>query len=78
MSGHCCIDSTQRQNIFAIVSSVIANMILGIVIGSVFYNLDETVNSLQERTLLLFFALMLNAFVPGVEVCIFRCLHVAN
>ncbi|KAI2467417.1 ABC drug exporter AbcA [Annulohypoxylon bovei var. microspora] len=56
------------KNIAADISSVVANTILGIIIGSVFYNLNETADSLQQRSLLLFFALMVNAFVPGVEV----------
>ncbi|KAI1455296.1 ABC drug exporter AbcA [Annulohypoxylon moriforme] len=56
------------KNIAADISSVIANTILGLIIGSVFYNLNETADSLQQRSLLLFFALMVNAFVPGVEV----------
>ncbi len=47
---------------------MIANTILSIIIGSVFYQLDETADSLQRRSLLLFFALMVNAFVSGIEV----------
>lgn len=57
-----------RKNIAADISAVVANTILGIIIGSVFYHLSETADSLQQRSLLLFFALMVNAFVPGVEV----------
>jgi ATP-binding cassette subfamily G (WHITE) protein 2 (PDR) len=56
------------QNSGAAISSVVANAILGIIIASVFYNLDETAESLPSRALLLFFALMVNAFIPGVEV----------
>lgn len=50
------------------ISAVVANSILGLIIGSVFYNLGETTDDLQSRTILLFFALMVNAFAPAFEV----------
>ncbi|KAK8136775.1 abc protein [Apiospora sp. TS-2023a] len=49
-------------------SAVISNCILGIVIGSAFFGLSETSDSLQQRAVLLFFALMMNAFAPEFEV----------
>lgn len=50
------------------ISAVVANSVLGLIIGSVFYNLGETTDDLQSRTILLFFALMVNAFAPAFEV----------
>ncbi|KAK0630537.1 ABC drug exporter AbcA [Bombardia bombarda] len=66
-----CLDRSfqrLRTNIASEISAIVANTILGVIIGSVFYNLSETTDSLDQRTLLLFFALMVNAFIPGIEV----------
>ncbi|KAI1408556.1 ABC-2 type transporter-domain-containing protein [Hypoxylon sp. FL1857] len=62
--------SRMRKNVAVDASTLIANIILGLIIGSVFYNLDETTNSLQQRALLIFFSLMLNAFAPAFEVVV--------
>ncbi|KAI1385114.1 ABC-2 type transporter-domain-containing protein [Hypoxylon trugodes] len=59
-----------RQNLSTDLTTVIANTILGLIIGSVYYGLDETTDSLQSRSLLLFFALILNAFSPAFEVVV--------
>jgi ATP-binding cassette, subfamily G (WHITE), member 2, PDR len=58
-----------RKNVPLNVSFIITNAILGLIIGSIFYNLDESADTLQRRDLVLFFALVVNAFVPGAEVC---------
>ncbi|KAH9905245.1 ABC transporter-like protein [Xylariomycetidae sp. FL2044] len=51
-------------------SAVIANGILGLIIGSVFYDTSDTSDSLQQRATLLFFALTVNAFSPAFEVAL--------
>ncbi|TGJ82175.1 hypothetical protein E0Z10_g6567 [Xylaria hypoxylon] len=58
------------QNFATDLTTVIANAILGLIIGSVYYNLDGTTDSLQSRSILLFFALILNAFAPAFEVLV--------
>ncbi|KAI5861019.1 ABC drug exporter AbcA [Durotheca rogersii] len=50
------------------ISAVVANTILGLIVGSVFYGLEETTDSLQQRSIVVFFALMINAFAPAYEV----------
>ena len=50
------------------IAAVLANTVLGLIIGSVYYGQQETTNSLQSRSILLFFALILNAFAPAMEV----------
>jgi len=37
--------------------------------GSVFYNLDDSTASFYSRGVLLFFAILLNAFASALEVC---------
>ena len=53
------------------VSGFVGNFILALVIGSVFYNLQENTNSFFSRGALLFFAVLLNAFSSVLEVCSF-------
>lgn len=56
------------NNYIPVLSTVLANSVLGIIIGSAFYNLGETTNDLRQRSILLFFAAMLNSFVPAFEI----------
>lgn len=49
-------------------SGVIANSILAIVIGTVFYDLDETTDSLDRRAVLLFFALLHTSMTAAFDV----------
>ncbi|VUC24496.1 unnamed protein product [Clonostachys rosea] len=56
-----------RLSMDSAISGIVANSILGIIIGSVFYNLSETADGLQRRSLVLFFAVIVNSFVPGPE-----------
>ena len=44
------------------------NMIMALVIGSVFYNLADDTNSFFERGALLFFAILMNAFGSALEI----------
>lgn len=57
-----------RQKFCTDLATVIANIVLGLIIGSIYYDQDETTDSLQSRSVLLFFALILNAFAPAFEV----------
>ncbi|OTB00937.1 hypothetical protein M426DRAFT_266701 [Hypoxylon sp. CI-4A] len=52
------------------VAALIGNTILAIVIGSIFYNLGPGTDSLSKRDILLFFALLTNAFSPAFEVTV--------
>ncbi|KAI1468959.1 ABC-2 type transporter, partial [Daldinia caldariorum] len=62
--------SKDEKNIATDISTVIANTILGIIMGSLFFNMSEDADNLQQRSLLIFVALMVNAFVPGQEVIV--------
>ncbi|KPI34782.1 ABC transporter CDR4 [Cyphellophora attinorum] len=44
------------------------NVVLALVIASVFYNLDDTTNSFFSRGALLFFAVLMNAFGSALEI----------
>lgn len=59
-----------RNNSGPVISAVVANTILGIIIGSAFYNTGETAENLQSRAILLFFALTVNAFAPAAEASV--------
>ncbi|KAF2475215.1 ABC drug exporter AbcA [Lindgomyces ingoldianus] len=50
------------------ISGVIGNAIIGIIVGSVFYNLGDSSASVDSRALLLFFSIMLNACTSGLEI----------
>ncbi|KUI58463.1 ABC transporter CDR4 [Cytospora mali] len=50
------------------VSTIFANAILAIVVGSVFYDLRDTTDSMDQRAVLIFFSLMICAFSPAFEV----------
>uniref|UniRef100_A0A1Y1NHX7 ABC transporter domain-containing protein n=1 Tax=Photinus pyralis TaxID=7054 RepID=A0A1Y1NHX7_PHOPY len=58
----------QRNHFAPVVSMLVANVVLGLIIGSAYYNLDEGSDSLLPRSTLLFFVTMLNSFVPAFEV----------
>ena len=49
-------------------SGIIGNGIIGLIIGSVFYNLEKTTSTFYSRGVLLFFAILLNAFSSFLEV----------
>ncbi|KAI1410222.1 ABC-2 type transporter-domain-containing protein [Hypoxylon sp. FL1857] len=57
-----------RNNYIPTVSTIFANAILAIVVGSVFYNLSNTTDSMDQRAVLIFFSLMICAFSPAFEV----------
>lgn len=49
------------------ISRVVANAVLALVVGSMFYNLDETTDSFYSRSVLIFLAILLNAFASALE-----------
>ncbi|KAI1498627.1 ABC-2 type transporter-domain-containing protein [Biscogniauxia marginata] len=51
-----------------VIGSVFANAILALVVGSVYYNLPDTSDSMDKRAVLIFFSLLLTAFSPAFEV----------
>ncbi|KAI9167952.1 ABC multidrug transporter C [Paramyrothecium foliicola] len=57
-----------RSNYVPAVSTIFANAILAIVVGSVYYDLPDTAESLSKRAVLIFFSLMICAFSPAFEV----------
>ncbi|KUJ11528.1 AtrD, ABC-transporter [Mollisia scopiformis] len=61
--GICLSRAYQRlmRNPTPTISAITGNAIMGIVLGSVFYNLDDSNASMDRRSILLFFSIMLNA-----------------
>lgn len=57
-----------KNNYPPVVAGIVGNTIVAIVIGSVFYQLEESTESLGKRAVLLFFAIMINALTPAFEV----------
>lgn len=53
------------------VGAVIGNFVIALIVGSVFYNLQETTSSFFQRGALVFFACLLSAFSAALEVCLF-------
>ncbi|KAF5256808.1 hypothetical protein FOXYS1_12697 [Fusarium oxysporum] len=49
-------------------SSLFGNVIMGLIVSSVFYNLQPTTDSFFQRGSLLFFAMLLNAFSSILEI----------
>ncbi|RMD44427.1 hypothetical protein DV735_g711, partial [Chaetothyriales sp. CBS 134920] len=49
-------------------TQLFGNFIMSLIIGSVFYNLDNTTNSFFSRGALLFFAILMNAFGSALEI----------
>ncbi|OSS53650.1 hypothetical protein B5807_01076 [Epicoccum nigrum] len=49
-------------------SQLIANSIMALIISSVFFNLQATTSSFYQRSALLFFAILMNAFGSALEI----------
>ncbi len=49
-------------------TALFGNFIMALIIGSIFYNLDNTSSSFYSRGALLFFAVLMNAFSSVLEV----------
>ncbi|OAA40910.1 ABC transporter ABCl1 [Metarhizium rileyi] len=50
------------------IGALIGNLVMSLIIGSVFYNLDDTSSSFFQRGALLFFACLMNAFASALEI----------
>ncbi|KIM94629.1 hypothetical protein OIDMADRAFT_106686 [Oidiodendron maius Zn] len=50
------------------VGQLIANIIMGLIITSIFFNLQLTTSSFYQRAALLFFAILMNAFSSALEI----------
>jgi ATP-binding cassette subfamily G (WHITE) protein 2 (PDR) len=57
-----------RGDMSLLFTGMIGNTIMALIIGSVFYNLQDNTASLYSRGALLFFAILLNAFASALEV----------
>jgi len=51
-------------------ATLIGNIIMGLIIASVFYNLEDNTGSFYKRGSLLFFAVLMNAFASALEILI--------
>lgn len=49
-------------------TQLFGNNAMALIIGSIFYNLDDTTNSFYARGALLFFAILMNAFGSALEI----------
>jgi ATP-binding cassette subfamily G (WHITE) protein 2 (PDR) len=57
-----------RNNIGVPIGYVIGNVVMAIIIGSVFISLGDNADDVSNRTILLFFAVLINAFMSAQEV----------
>lgn len=51
------------------IAQLVFNLIIGIILGSMFFNLKEDSSSFYYRGGLVFFSLIMNAFASQLEVC---------
>lgn len=51
------------------IGALVGNLILSLIVGSLFYNLNQTTSSFFQRGSLIFFACLLNALSSMLEVC---------
>jgi ATP-binding cassette subfamily G (WHITE) protein 2 (PDR) len=57
-----------KNNIGVPISYVIGNVVMAIIVGSVFNNLGQSADDVSQRTILLFFSVLINAFMSAAEV----------
>ncbi|KAB2572150.1 ZEB2-regulated ABC transporter 1 [Lasiodiplodia theobromae] len=57
-----------RNNWSVPLSSIIGNVIMAVIVSSIFYNLSQTTDTFNNRGVLIFFATLLNAFMSAFEV----------
>jgi ATP-binding cassette, subfamily G (WHITE), member 2, PDR len=57
-----------RGDLSLFFTAMIGNTVMALIIGSVFYNLQDNTASLYSRGALLFFGVLLNAFSSALEV----------
>jgi ATP-binding cassette, subfamily G (WHITE), member 2, PDR len=67
-----------RGDLSLLLTGMIGNTIMALIIGSVFYNLQDNTASLYSRGALLFFAVLLNAFSSSLEVNYKLCTLLGN
>ncbi|KAI9151516.1 ABC multidrug transporter atrG [Paramyrothecium foliicola] len=56
------------NNYLPVISAILANSILGLILGSAFSDLRDDSGDMGRRSILTFYATMINAFVPAFEV----------
>lgn len=49
--------------------TVFGMFMISLVLGSVFYDLPDTADSMNRRCILLYFAILFNALMSALEVC---------
>lgn len=66
----CLRRASQRSkgNLGATIGMAVGNMILSLIIGSVFYDLQENADSIFRRSVLLFYITTVNSFLSAAEV----------
>ncbi|KAH9218163.1 AtrD, ABC-transporter [Leptodontidium sp. 2 PMI_412] len=57
-----------RGDLPQVISGVVSNVIMAIIVGSVFLRLENNTNTLSSRGALLFFGVLLNAFASAQEI----------
>ncbi|KAJ5730247.1 uncharacterized protein N7483_004755 [Penicillium malachiteum] len=57
-----------RHNMQGLISAVVGNTILAIILGSLLYNLPEDTGSFESRSILVFYATMMDSCIPAFEV----------
>ncbi|KAJ5621248.1 hypothetical protein N7528_006031 [Penicillium herquei] len=57
-----------RHNMQGLISGVVGNAIVAVILGSLFYNLPEDTGSFESRSILIFYATMMNSCIPAFEV----------
>lgn len=51
----------------AVISAIIGNIVISIILGSMFYNMPENTNSFLGRSVLIFFGVLLNSNLGAFE-----------
>ena len=57
-----------RGDMSLFLSNVIGNFIMGLIVSSIFYDLPKDTSSFYNRSALIFFAILMNAFSSILEV----------
>ncbi|EER44595.1 multidrug resistance protein [Histoplasma capsulatum H143] len=57
-----------RRDMSLTLSALIGNFFMSLILGSVFYNLNQTTESFYRRGALLFFAILMSAFASSLEI----------
>lgn len=56
------------NNLAPPISGGVGNVIMGMIVGSIFYNLADNTGSFYSRGVLVYFSIILNAFMSAFEV----------